>query len=230
LARLGSVGLHREILSLFAALDFYRRDLHAQETREGLLQVTQRYVAGLNLFEATGIYLVNATDHGFDLAASWPGGDTGRLDRQVKALIRAGRFARALRQASPVFFQSTGQEAEDRGLLHSLAVPGQVLGVFCGLLRLDLEPTREIAFSLLSMLLGAGADALVALDKTAQLKGQIKTLSGLMPICAWCKKVRDDRGYWEQIEAFLQHHSGASVSHGICPECHAKFMAGLPQA
>ncbi len=48
---------------------------------------------------------------------------------------------------------------------------------------------------------------------------QVKTLSGLVPICAWCKKVRDDRGYWNQIEAFLRDHSEADFTHGICPEC-----------
>ena len=51
-----------------------------------------------------------------------------------------------------------------------------------------------------------------ALDK-------VKTLSGLLPICAHCKKVRDDKGYWNQIETYIDAHSEASFSHGICPEC-----------
>jgi hypothetical protein len=48
---------------------------------------------------------------------------------------------------------------------------------------------------------------------------EIKQLSGLLPICATCKKIRDDKGYWEQIETFVQKHSGVSFSHGICPDC-----------
>lgn len=48
---------------------------------------------------------------------------------------------------------------------------------------------------------------------------QIKTLSGLLPICASCKRIRDDQGYWNQIEAYIQSHSAAEFSHGICPEC-----------
>jgi hypothetical protein len=48
---------------------------------------------------------------------------------------------------------------------------------------------------------------------------EIRTLSGLLPICAQCKKVRDDRGYWRQIEAYVQDHSQARFSHGICPDC-----------
>jgi len=52
---------------------------------------------------------------------------------------------------------------------------------------------------------------------------QIKTLSGLIPICASCKKIRDDKGYWNQLEAFIQEHSGAEFSHGICPDCMKKL-------
>ncbi len=51
----------------------------------------------------------------------------------------------------------------------------------------------------------------------------VKTLRGLIPICASCKKVRDDKGYWSQIEAYLTLHSGAEFSHGICPECAQKL-------
>jgi len=48
---------------------------------------------------------------------------------------------------------------------------------------------------------------------------QIKTLHGLLPMCASCKKIRDDSGYWKQIEAYLYEHSDAKFSHGICPDC-----------
>lgn len=47
----------------------------------------------------------------------------------------------------------------------------------------------------------------------------VRTLSGLLPVCAWCKKVRDDQGYWSEIEAFVHAHSEARFSHGICPDC-----------
>ncbi|MGC8492321.1 MAG: response regulator [Syntrophobacteraceae bacterium] len=51
---------------------------------------------------------------------------------------------------------------------------------------------------------------------------RIKTLRGLLPICAWCKKVRDDQGYWQQIEAYVRDHSEADFSHSICPVCAKK--------
>ncbi|NUM80250.1 PAS domain S-box protein [bacterium] len=49
--------------------------------------------------------------------------------------------------------------------------------------------------------------------------GKVKTLSGLLPICASCKKIRDDKGYWNQIEVYIEQHSEADFSHGICPDC-----------
>ena len=51
----------------------------------------------------------------------------------------------------------------------------------------------------------------------------IKTLSGLLPICSNCKKIRDDKGYWNQIESYIRDHSEAEFSHGICPECAKKY-------
>lgn len=52
-----------------------------------------------------------------------------------------------------------------------------------------------------------------------QALSEIKTLSGLLPICSSCKKIRDDRGYWNQIENYIESHSDASFSHSICPDC-----------
>ena len=52
---------------------------------------------------------------------------------------------------------------------------------------------------------------------------EVKTLSGLLPICASCKKIRDDKGYWTQIESYIKDHSEAEFSHGICPECAKKL-------
>lgn len=52
---------------------------------------------------------------------------------------------------------------------------------------------------------------------------EIGILRGLLPICAWCKKVRDDKGYWTQIEVYISDHSQAVFSHGICPDCGQKL-------
>ena len=52
---------------------------------------------------------------------------------------------------------------------------------------------------------------------------QVKTLSGIVPICAHCKRIRDDRGYWEQVEAYVSEHTEAEFSHSICPQCFERF-------
>ncbi|TLY32615.1 MAG: PAS domain S-box protein [Ignavibacteria bacterium] len=52
---------------------------------------------------------------------------------------------------------------------------------------------------------------------------QVKSLKGLLPICSWCKRIRDDKGYWLEVEAYLHDHTDADFSHGICPECTAKY-------
>jgi methyl-accepting chemotaxis protein len=56
---------------------------------------------------------------------------------------------------------------------------------------------------------------------------EIKTLSGLLPICASCKKIRDDKGYWNQIELYIRDHTEAEFSHSLCPICADKFYGDL---
>lgn len=66
------------------------------------------------------------------------------------------------------------------------------------------------------------SDLTGALDK-------VKTLSGLLPICASCKKIRDDKGYWNQIEHYIREHSDAEFSHSLCPECVKKLYPELSE-
>lgn len=67
-------------------------------------------------------------------------------------------------------------------------------------------------------------------EQTRELEkalSEIKTLKGLLPICSACKKVRDDQGYWEQIEVYVEARSEAEFSHSICPECAEKLYPGV---
>ncbi|HZR32885.1 MAG TPA: response regulator transcription factor [Terriglobales bacterium] len=61
--------------------------------------------------------------------------------------------------------------------------------------------------------------------KTALAK--VNQLQGLLPICSYCKRIRDDNDYWQQLETYFGEHSAAIFSHGICPDCYEKFM--LPE-
>ncbi len=58
-----------------------------------------------------------------------------------------------------------------------------------------------------------------ATEALQQALDEVRTLECLLPVCAWCKRVRDDKGYWGQIESYLTKHHGTLLSHGICPEC-----------
>ncbi|MBU2535743.1 MAG: MCP four helix bundle domain-containing protein [Chloroflexota bacterium] len=54
---------------------------------------------------------------------------------------------------------------------------------------------------------------------------EVRTLSGLLPICAWCKKLRDDEGYWKSVEQYIGERTKAEFTHGVCPECQSKFLS-----
>lgn len=56
-----------------------------------------------------------------------------------------------------------------------------------------------------------------ALDK-------VEVLQGLLPICCYCKKVRDDKNYWQQVESYISEHSELQFSHGVCPDCYEKYL------
>jgi CheY-like chemotaxis protein len=53
---------------------------------------------------------------------------------------------------------------------------------------------------------------------------EIKQLRGILPICSYCKRVRDDRDYWQQVDVYLRDHSNAQISHGICPDCFERIV------
>lgn len=61
-------------------------------------------------------------------------------------------------------------------------------------------------------------------------RDEINTLRGIIPICAWCKKIRHDSGSWQQIEEYVKSHADVDFSHGICPDCLPKYFEGIDQA
>jgi len=89
----------------------------------------------------------------------------------------------------------------------------------------------SIAFMILNALIGLSWGKIKQADKEKSkiikelqtALERVKTFSGMLPICASCKKIRDDRGYWNKIEAYIEKHSEAEFSHGICPECARKL-------
>jgi hypothetical protein len=65
------------------------------------------------------------------------------------------------------------------------------------------------------------------IKKLQSALSEVKQLSGFLPICASCKKIRDDNGYWEQIESYVREHSEVEFTHSICPECKHRLYSDL---
>jgi hypothetical protein len=99
-----------------------------------------------------------------------------------------------------------------------------LLGLFCGVLifvTLRVLPLRAVALAEKS--LRESESALT--DKVALLEAalaKVRQLEGIIPICMYCKKIRDDKESWQQMEGYISEHSEAKFSHGICPECYTK--------
>lgn len=83
----------------------------------------------------------------------------------------------------------------------------------------------------LTRLEGLVRERTTVLEKTNaelnQALASIQILSGLIPICSGCKKIRDDRGFWEQVESYIGKHTEAKFTHGICPDCSRKYFPGI---
>ncbi|MBN2332541.1 MAG: PAS domain S-box protein [Deltaproteobacteria bacterium] len=98
---------------------------------------------------------------------------------------------------------------------------------------LDPSPNPDLAAGVL-WVIGDITASKQAADERERLIGEleqslreVKTLSGLLPICASCKKIRDDQGYWNRIESYLEQRTQAEFTHGICPECTKKLYPEL---
>jgi hypothetical protein len=98
-------------------------------------------------------------------------------------------------------------------------------GLICGLFGIIAIMIGTVIFiKITEPLIVKLHDTITELQKAL---ADVNQLSGLLPICAYCKKIRDDKGYWNQIEAYLQKHTEAEFSHGICPDCEKKIYADL---
>lgn len=76
-----------------------------------------------------------------------------------------------------------------------------------------------IASDIITRLKQSEAEKTKTIQDLQKANEEIKILKGIIPICAACKKIRDDQGFWRQLESFIHAHSEAQFSHGICPDC-----------
>jgi GAF domain-containing protein len=107
---------------------------------------------------------------------------------------------------------------------------GDAVGALCAVDREPRVLTPEQADALTA--LGRQVVQLLELRRaSAELASalkELKTLHGLLPICSYCRQVRDDAGYWSELESYVERNSQAEFTHGICPTCSATFFANKP--
>ena len=109
---------------------------------------------------------------------------------------------------------------------------GLAVGTLCAIDRKPrhLSAERKAAMQALARQVMALLELRRVSARMAEVLDKIRTLHGLLPICAWCKRIRDDQGYWQQVEAYVHEHTGADFTHGICPECLEKQRPKAPPA
>jgi hypothetical protein len=108
---------------------------------------------------------------------------------------------------------------------------GHGIGTLC---VIDREPRtmtvrQEQVLSALSRQVVVHLELRRVSSRLADSLGKIKVMKGLVPICAYCKNVRDDQGFWASVEKFMEEYSASDFTHGICPECEEKHFGHLDQ-
>lgn len=106
---------------------------------------------------------------------------------------------------------------------------GQALGTLC---VLDQQP-RQLRIDQLDALAALSRQVVAqftlkrTLAELASALDEVKVLAGLLPVCAWCRDVRNDAGYWSTLEQFIAREHGVDISHGMCPDCYEKGVAEM---
>jgi PAS domain-containing protein len=198
-----------------------RAERRAAEKRALLEAILDSMSEGVSVVDADGrIVLVNAARKGAHPAgfANIPRGGWARAfpffqpDGRTPVAEEDLPMSRALRGESGsvelVRRPADGRHVHERTTFQPLRIPGQAKPAGAVVVVRDVTERREndrVRQEYVVSLQNALAD--------------VKTLRGILPICANCKKIRNDQGAWTQVEAYVQQHTSAEFSHGICPEC-----------
>ena len=122
------------------------------------------------------------------------------------------------RDVSSIELQFVDREGNDRFFETSISLVRDPEGRAVGFKGVTRDVTERVK---------AGKEREELIGKLRKLLAEVKTLSGFLPICSNCKKIRDDEGYWRQVEQYVEEHSSAQFSHGICPECAQRLYPEL---
>jgi len=187
-----------------------RAERRVRELADELQDLYDHAPVGYHSLDANGVFVrMNRTE------LAWLG-----YDREE--VVGRMRFSDLLAPASRVAFALNFERFKDAGAVRDQAYDlfrrdGSILPVLVS------ASTVRDAGGRYVMSRGVTVDV----TEQRRMEAQVKTLRGLLPICANCKKVRDDRGYWSQIETYVSERSEAEFSHGLCPDCLRKLYPDL---
>ena len=229
----------------------FERVLRFAPHREDSPEARARYDDAKEEFEDLAAGIWNSLQEGRGIAEHAAArGDDARTRREAAALltlmehIDTGHNAYAEQVRAVFSLLDSGRRTDARALAARIEDDENQLQQALGHLLVEVSSSTEAtslraqaneqralwvtgALAGLGILLGA-----FVLVQVVGLVSEIRSLGGLLPICSHCKKIRDDRGYWNQLEAYLEAHSEAAFTHGICAECqdrlHAQVAAQRP--
>jgi hypothetical protein len=222
----------------------FERALRYARDREDSPEARARYDGAKNEFEELAAGIWNSLQEGRSIAGHTAAqGDDPRTREEAAAVlallehIDVGHNAYAEQVRAVFSLLDGGRRNDARSLAARIGSDENQLQQALGRLLVEASSSTEDAslraqsnerralwvtgaLAGLGMLLGA-----FVFVHLARLVSEIKSLGGLLPICSHCKKIRDDRGYWNQLEAYLEAHSDAAFTHGICAECQERLHA-----
>jgi K+-sensing histidine kinase KdpD len=144
--------------------------------------------------------------------------------------LRAGLLATVLASAAAgtfYFFDPYGTWVGDSARYWLQTLLFLLVGGGMSYIAGQLRHTRELAEARAVEAQEAQKRAEESARQTAAALDRVRVLSGLLPICASCKKIRDPKGSWQQLEAYIRSHSDAEFTHGLCPECAREYESQI---
>ncbi len=224
----------------------FERVLRFARDREDSPQARARYDGAKGEFDDLAARIWNSLQEGRGIAGHAAArGDDARTRQEAAAVlallehIDAGHNAYAEQVRAVFSLLDSGRRTDARALAARIESDEDQLQQALGRLLVEVSSSTEGAslraraneqralwvtgvFAGLGILLSA-----FVFVHVVGLVSEIKSLGGLLPICSHCKKIRDDRGYWNQLEAYLEAHSEAAFTHGICADCQQQLHAQL---
>jgi phosphoserine phosphatase RsbU/P len=143
------------------------------------------------------------------------------LDWQMPGIdgVEVCRAIRAKAQSLPVYIILLTSVAGSQNIIQGLSA-GADDYVTKPFDRDELRARLEVGRRIVELQLSLAA----RVTQLEEALARVKQLQGLLPICSYCKKIRNDKNYWQQVEGFIKDHSEAQFTHGICPDCYEKIM------